>query len=221
MTQANNLKPLITDDWIPVVKKGKDGGCIENCTTIFASSNHSDAAVFGERDRRYDVIATNATMMPAGLSARMYSLIQNRPAALLWLVLAYGKEAASFNPNAAPIQSGAKQTMMEAARSVWAEEIRDAYELKVWPFEGDALAVSDARQMLATDTDRMPSNSSIRAELLGLAEGAYSTQAQQRRGVLVQQKRVIVLRNISVWKEAGPSALYEHYANSIKRGPAR
>jgi hypothetical protein len=215
LAQANNLKPLITDDYIPVVKKGKDGRCVENCTTIFASSNHADAAVFSDRDRRYDVVSTDAKIMPPELGRRIYALISERPGSLLSLVLSYGKDAIGFDPDEPPPQSAAKRRMMEATRAVWAERIRDAFEAREWPFGGDAVAASDVHRLLARDSDRLPSDNAIREELLNLTDGAFSAQAQRRQGTSIHQKRVVVLRNLQAWKDAGPSALYEHYYATV------
>jgi hypothetical protein len=188
LAQANNLKPLITDDHIPLVKKGKDGRPIENVTTIFASSNHADAAIFGELDRRYDVISTSAPAMPAELAARVHSLIRERPGALLWIILAvYGKSAESFNPNAPPPQTTAKKSMMESGRAVWAQRVCDAIEAHEWPFKGDIVAVSDVKQLLRREFEPLPSDNAIRTELLSIVDGAYSVLAQRRK-VMAQNK---------------------------------
>jgi hypothetical protein len=209
--QANNLKPLITDDYIPVVKKGKDGRSVQNCTTIFASSNHEDAAFFGAHDRRYDVISTSAPSMPLELAKRVYALINERPGSLLTLCLAYGKDAAVFNPNAAPLQTTAKTAMMETNRGGWAQRMRDAFGAREWPFIGDAVAVSDVITLLGEEFRPAPSDKAIRCEILSMSNGAYSVAAQRRHAGRVLTKRLIVLRDIDRWKEAGTTALYAHY----------
>jgi len=215
-TQANNLKSLITDDYIPVVKKGKDGRNVENCTTIFASSNHADAAVFGNYDRRYDVIMTDAPPMPTGLAERVYALINERPGALLWLILRlFGKDAESFDPHAAPPKTAAKRAMMEAGRGDWAQLMRDTFNAGLWPFNGDAVAVADVRLLLGCEYQPQPSDRAIHQELLSMAERAYSVLAQRRQGGTIQQKRVVVLRHIRSWKEAGPTALYANYDETV------
>jgi len=221
-TQANNLKPLISEDYIPLVKKGKDGRHVENCTTIFASSNHADAAVFGDHDRRYEVIMTDAPRMPAELAARVYALINERPGALLWLVLRlFGKDADSFDPHAAPPQTAAKRAMMEAGRGDWAQRMHDEFGAGNWPFNGDAVAASDVRLLLGGEYQPPPSDRAIHQELLSMADGACSALAQRRQGTGPQQKRVILLRNISSWKEAGPTALYAHYDETVVKNSNR
>ena len=214
--QANRLKPLITEDRIAVVKKGKDGRTVDNYTTIFASSNHEDAALFGTYDRRYDVIATDSHRMSLELSTRVYALI-DRPGALLHLCLAYAKDASTFNPNAAPPQTTAKLAMIEANRGDWAQQMRDAFDAREWPFCGDVVAVSDVIVWLGDEFRPAPSDKAVRGELLSMADGAFNALAQRRHGARTQQKRVIVLRNITSWKKAGATVLYKHYEDNVIR----
>jgi hypothetical protein len=213
--QANHLKPLITDDRIAVVKKGKDGRMVENCTTIFASSNHEDAAFFSTNDRRYDVISTDALRMPPELSKCFYALINDRPGALLWLCLEYGKGAASFDPHAPPPQSAAKRAMIEANRGSWAQRMRDTFETHDWPFNGDVVAVSDVIILLGEEYRPAPSHKAILAELLSMADGSFNLLAQRRNSSGMKQKRVIVLRNVNNWKAAGATAIYSHYEETV------
>ena len=66
-----------------------------------------------------------------------------------------------------------------------------------------------------------PPDWAIHQELLSMADGAYSALAQRRQGAGPQQKRVIVLRNISSWKKAGPTALYAHYDETVVKNSNR
>ena len=156
--------------------------------------------------------------MPAELAERVYALITVRPGALLSLCLAYGRDASSFDPNAAPPQTAAKCAMMEAVRADWAQRIHDEYAAGRWPFGGDAVTVADVMLMLGNEYQPMPSSRAVHQELFALDDGVYSVLAQRRNGAVKEQRRVIVLRNISSWKEAGPTALYAHYDETVIKG---
>jgi len=54
----NKLKPLVTNEKISVVRKGQDGRNIPNVTNYMALTNHDDALVLDEDDRRYGVFFT-------------------------------------------------------------------------------------------------------------------------------------------------------------------
>lgn len=209
--QANNLKPLIADDWIAVIKKGKDGREVENVATIFANSNHEDAAFIGESDRRYHVLATSAPRMPNELAKRIYDLIENRPGSLLWLVLHLGKNGEGFNPNDAPPKTNAKHRMLEANRAPWAERLHDAHATKEGPFAADAVSIESIKAWLGDDHHPKPSDKAIRDELMRLAPDAQPMQAQKRVGGTLKSKRLFVIRNVAQWEQAGPAALYEDY----------
>lgn len=106
----------------------------------------------------------------------------------------------------------AKGRMIEAGRDVWVERIRDAYTAELGPFSADVVAVTDIRRWLERDFDRLPGDNKIREELTKLADGAVSIRAQRRNGDSRQQARVIVVRNIPAWMNAGPTAVYDHYS---------
>lgn len=54
----NKLKPLITNDQVEVVRKGKDGKQVANVTNYLALTNHMDALALDEGDRRWGVFKT-------------------------------------------------------------------------------------------------------------------------------------------------------------------
>ena len=57
----DKMKPLITNDTIAVVHKGKDEKHVPNFTSYMMMTNHADAIPVGDNDRRYCVIATRHT----------------------------------------------------------------------------------------------------------------------------------------------------------------
>jgi hypothetical protein len=127
----------------------------------------------------------------------------------------YGKDQASFDPNVPPPQTLAKLAMMEASRGVWAQRMRDAFDCNEWPFNGDAVAVSDVIALLGEEFKPEPSHKAILTELLSMADGARNVLAQRRYAHGTKQKRVVVLRNVDGWENAGASALYAHYEKTV------
>ena len=57
----DKMKPIITNNTIAVVHKGKDEKYIPNFTSYMMFTNHSDAIPVGDNDRRYCVIFTRQT----------------------------------------------------------------------------------------------------------------------------------------------------------------
>ncbi|GLQ95147.1 DUF5906 domain-containing protein [Dyella acidisoli] len=215
--RANELKPLISDNRISVTKKFRESKGVDNVTTIFASSNYVDAAFFGLYDRRYHVISTDAPQMPPDLARRIHDLIENRPGSLLWMVLKiWEKYGADFDPDAPAPQTKAKKEMLEANRSEWAQWMHDSFESRAWPFNGDAVAVDDVKTAMGERFRPMPSDAAIRNELSNIVTGSTRMQAMRKMGgKKTESKRVFVLRNIQSWIDAGPSALYDHYVETV------
>jgi len=54
----NKLKPVVTNTTVSVVKKGRDGYNIPNCTNYMALTNHEDALALDNDDRRWGVFFT-------------------------------------------------------------------------------------------------------------------------------------------------------------------
>ena len=82
---------------------------------------------------------------------------------------------------------------------------------------GDAVAVADVMLLLGNEYQPMPSSRAVHQELFTLGEGVYSVLAQRRNGTTKEQRRVIVFRNFSKWKDAGPAALYAHYDETVAK----
>ena len=57
----DKMKPIISNDTIPVVHKGRDEKHIPNFTSYMMMTNHADAIPVGDNDRRYCVIFTRQT----------------------------------------------------------------------------------------------------------------------------------------------------------------
>jgi hypothetical protein len=220
--QAEKLKVLISEDRVPLMQRFNAAHDVDNYMTIFANSNYLDAAFFGLSDRRYYVMVTTAPRMPKELSERVYDLIDNYPDELKYLVLKYGEQGRGVDPYAYPPQTSAKQAMLEANRSEWAQWIHDKFHLREHPFIGDAVSVDDVKIGMGEQFRPLPSDKVIRDELFSLADGAISIQAQRRlKGGKTETKRLIVLRDIERWKNAGLAELYDHYEETVikKRSP--
>ena len=56
---ADRLKPLITNERVPLQGKGEDQTTTDNCANFFMTSNHKDAVLKTKHDRRYCVFYTH------------------------------------------------------------------------------------------------------------------------------------------------------------------
>jgi len=143
----DKLKPMITNDVVDVVKKGKDGSDVANVTNYIALTNHMDALAIDEGDRRWGVWRTrfkDRDQVKRELNdaywSRLHSAIGENPEVIRgWLM---SVDISKFNPFASPDMTVAKSDMIEASRSPIAADIREAIALG---------GVGVGRDVIATD----------------------------------------------------------------------
>ncbi len=143
----DKLKPMITNDVVDVVKKGKDGSDVANVTNYIALTNHMDALAIDEGDRRWGVWRTrfkDHAQVRAELDdaywRRLNDAIGKHPEVIrAWLM---SIDLSQFNPYSSPVMTKAKAQMIEASRSPLQADIREAIAL-------GGLGVG--RDVLATD----------------------------------------------------------------------
>ncbi len=143
----DKLKPMITNDVVDVVKKGKDGCDVANVTNYIALTNHMDALAIDEGDRRWGVWRTrfkDHAQVRAELTdaywKRLNEAIGRHPEVIRgWLM---SVDLSDFNPYSSPVMTSAKQAMIEASRSPIQADIREAISLG---------GVGVGRDVIATD----------------------------------------------------------------------
>jgi hypothetical protein len=130
-TAMDKLKPLITNDSVEIVRKGRDGRQIVNVTNYIATTNHMDALAVDEGDRRWAIFRTRFDSnddvrreISPEYWERLYVAIRSEPGVLRgWLM---SIDLTGINRNAAPQTSLAKRMMIEAARPSSEVEVREA-----------------------------------------------------------------------------------------------
>jgi len=201
----DKMKPLITNDTIAVVHKGRDEKAIPNFASYMMFTNHADAIPVGDNDRRYCVISTRHTRKeelyeqhggPEATAAyfdRLFSETARRPDALVRMLLDW-QVSADFNPaGRAPETDG-----LLAMRSLHISEERDGLENLIEKYAcrvigSDILDTTELQALALIDAEEMP-----RTKALGhiLSDMGY-TQIPNRKVKLKDRT------NHYVWYRAG------------------
>ena len=164
----DKLKPLITNDTIAVVHKGRDEKTIPNFTSYLMMTNHADAIPVGDNDRRYCVISTRHTRKeelyeqhggPEAAAAyfdRLFSETARRPDALVRMLLDWRVSADFNSAGRAPETDG-----LLAMRSLHISEERDGLENLIekhaCPVIGpDILDTTELQKLALIDAEEMP-----------------------------------------------------------------
>lgn len=140
----NAVKELVTNDVIPVIKKGLDQINVPNTMNYFATTNHPDALPLSSNDRRWMVIFTPWRDLAQfetkiGQDAQAYfsqlhaAIQKHAPALRRWLL---DRDLSAFNPNARAPLTDEKATMVNLGEPddvVIAKEVIEAQALGVYP----------------------------------------------------------------------------------------
>ena len=129
----NKVKPLISNSVVEVVAKSKDGKQVLNVTNYIALTNHEDALVLDEHDRRWGVFRTKfenrAQVMEKLDDAywdRLHRAIEDHAGVIRGFLLSV--DLKDFNPHRGPAMTEAKRKMIQSSMSSAAVEIESVID---------------------------------------------------------------------------------------------
>jgi hypothetical protein len=169
----DKMKPLITNNTIAVVHKGKDEKHIPNFSSYMLFTNHSDAIPVGDNDRRYCVIFTRQTRKEdlfaqhggvVGAEAYFGALFADLDARpdVFARMLGDWKISADFSPSGrAPETDG-----LAAMRSMHVSEDRDDMDVAIADYACDVVGpniidITHLKNMAAMDGRNFPQTKAI------------------------------------------------------------
>lgn len=204
----DKLKPMITNDVVDVVKKGKDGADVANVTNYIALTNFMDALAIDEGDRRWGVWKTRfkdrAQVMREMGDAywkRLHEAIGKHPEVIRgWLM---SVDLSDFNPYSAPDMTQAKLDMIEASRSTVNADTREALALGGLGVGPDVIATDCLGEVMRGMGGRAPSTTTL-ANILARLGWVKMADTMKWRS----KSRRIYYRP-GEWSEAEPEVLRE------------
>jgi hypothetical protein len=137
----NTLKPQITQPWHQIREMYKPPYWIPNRFNFIFLTNHKDAIIINDTDRRYCVLASKAPPHPGGIERYYRPLFQwtkaNGPALAHYL---HHRPLAKFVPEAhAPMTEG-KRMMIDESRTPLEDFIYKRVQASEWPFNVDIVS---------------------------------------------------------------------------------
>lgn len=210
---ANKLKPWITDDTIQIEKKGVDSYEIGNHLQFTACSNHDDALYIeeGNNDRRWLVGEMLGQAISTSEMAMLNPLLGGDfvrdPKAVNWLhwYFMHNVDTTGFSPAAPPPDTSAKQRVREQSRSVWEDEVYDAFETGRGAFDADIVQLSD----ITKDILLGKGVTNAQAKNLMRKIGGVERKLDDRRGVYV-------IRNHAQWNAQKAGMVKAYLRNKIR-----
>ena len=220
----DKMKPMIADDTISVIHKGKDERSIPNFASYMMSTNHADAIPVGDNDRRYCVISTRYTTKqdlfdqhggPEGTAtyfSRLFSECQRRVDALGRMLLDWKLED-GFDPEGRAPETGGLLSM----RSLNVSEDRDDLETAIEDYKSpvvslDLLDVTELNKMALIDGRNLPT----RRTLSHLLSDMGLTQIEGRRIKLRNREHHYVWYNRTKMSDADAKRLVREFHDTSK-----
>jgi len=209
----NQLKPLITNEVSGIIPKGRKGFHVFNTQNYIAFTNHADALVIDENDRRWLPMFTHYEsrdeLVEAGRDAnyfkQIYKLLSNQIGAIRGWLLSI--DLSDFNPHEAPEPTQARAVMIENSRSNAANSLKAVIDLGVFGVSACLNVVSSQHlnDEIGLNEGRRLGPRSVN---FGLAELGYE-KLLDRRSVVSGRRTFLWCKPGSVENEADAIALLE------------
>jgi hypothetical protein len=174
MEMLDIMKPMITDDWVEVRKMRTDKYMTENKANFYMCTNHKDAIIKTDRDRRYAIFFCGqqeaSDLVRDGLTEDFwidfYDWLHNHggmQACAHWL------QTFPIDPQLdpagkavrAPITSSTNEAIA-ISRSPLEQQLMDAIESRMQYFRGGWLSMEDTQEMFRNVTGRTPTVNVLR-----------------------------------------------------------
>lgn len=169
---ANALKPNITNDNIPIHRKGVDEYNVVNTMNYLAFTNWADALPLTDADRRWWVLFSRfqhkdeLKKLSEGYFNALFDAIRNHSASLRgWLL---GVDITGFNPNGRAPDSAAKEAMVASAKHEEDDWVSEAIEEGISGVSEYVISTDNLSSWMETRGYEAPKGRSLAAALIRL-----------------------------------------------------
>lgn len=215
MELMNKLKPMITQTTTMVREMQKPAYEQPNVFNLLMFTNHEDAILLDEQDRRYCVLYSPAKPRPPEYYDRLWNWTKDNASALLYYML--HRSLAHFEPRAHAPMTDAKRALIRESVPALQAWIGEAIETGAWPFMSDIACVQHLLECIPGSLKGFASPQAIGKALR--ACGAVSLgQVALKSGAAF---RLWSVRRHEIWASAGKESIaaeYERWA-AITREP--
>lgn len=200
----NKLKPMITQPIAVIREMYKPPYEQPNRFNLLMFTNHEDAIIIDETDRRYGVLFSPAEPKPAEYYTALWDWTFKNAGCILRELLA--RDISSFNPNAHAPDTKAKQQLIADSLPPLGSWLSERIETESWPFLSDIITIQHLIECLPTNLKNTPHIAVSKAlKKLG------ARPLKQVRLTSGSYARLISVRRHEMWTSADDTALVETY----------
>lgn len=199
----NKLKPMITQPHLRINEKYVPQYDMPNRANFLLFSNHKDAILLDEGDRRYFVYYSPAEPKTPDYYVTLFGWLEENAGVLLhWL---QNRALTNFNPKARPPMTAAKREVIESSRPPLESYLLDKFGAEEWPFSGDLVVPSHIADVLPP---RFKATASAVGRILKKFGGV--NLGQKRMGDQTKPT-VYAMKKTKKWKQADENTIAEKY----------
>lgn len=137
----NKLKPIITQPTTQIREMRMTSYSAYNRFNILSYTNHDDALLINDKDRRYGIIKSMLERLSPEYYQMLWDWIKEKRNLQSVHHFFMFRDISKFNPNAAAPETQAKRDMVSIGKSSLEEWISDGVALRTWPFNRDILNI--------------------------------------------------------------------------------
>jgi len=210
MDLMNKLKPKITDPICTVREMHKNSYKQPNRYNLLFFTNHKDALIIDEHERRYFIIYSPAVPR----ESTYYNFLADwltQESSLSALAHYLGEYSlADFEAKAHAPKTAARAELVELSRSPLEDYIHEGIENSTWPFQMDLVSLHHLRTSNHVPTRLRDYSPNKWAEAL-LKCGAVKWQ--EGRKILLNEghHKLWIIRRVELWGQAGAELVREHF----------
>jgi len=142
----NKLKPIITQDTTQIREMHKTSYSMPNRFNMLMFTNHEDALIIDDKDRRYLVIYSEAKLMEIEYYEKLWEWTKNRSNIAKILNFMMTRDLSNFKPHGKAPDTKAKERLIEISRNPLEEWMSNNIKEGNWPFAGDLVAIRHLKQ---------------------------------------------------------------------------
>lgn len=139
----NKLKPWITNDMVQIEEKNVPAYTTRNVSNFFCFTNHRNAIVLEDDDRRFFVVFSPAIKKPPSYYVGLMSWVEGGGDAIIYHYL-LNRQIEHFNPSAPPPMTDAKMEMTRLGKPELTRWVLERLEDRRPPFDRLLLSAREA-----------------------------------------------------------------------------
>lgn len=209
----NKLKPKITEPITSIREMHKNSYKQPNRYNMLLLTNHEDAIIIDDNDRRYLVIFSPAEPQIPEYNKRLFNWLKQEASQSALLHWAQHFDLQDFEPKAHAPKTKARKKLIINSRSRLEDYVLSRMEERTWPFSIDVISINDIRASKECPKDLAGMHPNKWADIMKRGGAMPLKDGAQIDVPGVGRRRLWALRRPEIWshKDVKTERIVEEY----------